>query len=129
MPRTTAARLATTLLLLAGLAMLGLAFTTDATNQADRATWHGTIHYLSFAGLGFTLFPSMLAFGWAFRQSSGWRGLSAYTWLTEALAIPTFALRGAAFCLFLVAVFVWTAKVASRLKKVMDQPSSHGFQP
>jgi len=128
LPRTTASRLATTLLLLAGLAMLGLAFTTDATNQADRATWHGTIHDVSFAGLGFTLFPSMLAFGWAFRQSSGWRGLSTYTLLTAALAVPTFALKGAAFYLFLVAGFVWTAKVASRLKKVMDQPSRRGFQ-
>jgi len=65
-------------LLLAGIAMLGLAFTTDATNQADRATWHGTIHDLSFAVLGFTLFPSMLAFGWAFRQSSVWRGLTEH---------------------------------------------------
>jgi len=38
--------------------------------------------------------PSMLTFGWAFRQSSGWRGLSTYTWLTAALAVPTFALKG-----------------------------------
>src|SRR6266576_3872851 len=78
LPKTTASRLASTLLLLAGLAMLGLAFTTDATTQANRATWHGIIHDLSFAGLEFTLFPSMLAFGWAFRRSSGWRGLSMY---------------------------------------------------
>jgi len=129
LPRTTPSRLATTLLLLAGLAMLGLAFTTDATNQATRATWHGTVHDLSFAGLGFTLFPSMLAFGWAFRRSSGWRGLSMYTWLTAALAVPTFALKGVAFYLFLMAVFVWTAKVAWRLKKMGAQPSNLSFRP
>src|SRR2546425_12769114 len=86
-------------------------------------------HDFSFAGIGLKLFPSMLVFGWAFRQSSGWRGLSTYTWLTAALAVPTFALKGAAFYLFLVAVFVWTAKVASRLKKVMDQPSNRSFHP
>src|SRR6266581_3415871 len=58
-------------------------------------------HDFSFAGIGLKLFPSMLAFGWAFRQSSAWRGLSTYTWLTAALAVPTFAVKGVAFYVFL----------------------------
>ena len=96
--------------------------------QLDRATAFGIIHDLSFAGVGLTLFPSMLAFGWAFRQSSGWRSLSTYTWLTAALAVPTFALKGAAFYVFLVAVLLWTAKVAWRLKKMADA-SKLSFPP
>src|SRR5438876_3098666 len=64
LPGTTASRAAATLLLLAGFAMLGLAFTTDASIRRTPATWHGIIHDLSFAGVGLTLFPSMLAFGW-----------------------------------------------------------------
>src|SRR5438045_1004096 len=49
-------------------------------------------------------------------RPSGWRGLSMYTWLTAALAVPTFALKEVGFYLFLMAVFVWTAKVALSLK-------------
>ena len=120
LPGTTVSRAATILLLLAGLAMLGLAFPTDASIRRTPATWHGIIHDLSFAGVGLTLFPAMLAFGWAFRQSSGWRSLSAHTWLTAVLAVPTFGLKGAAFYVFLVAVMVWTARVAWRLKKMTD---------
>jgi hypothetical protein len=71
----------------------------------------------------------MLAFGWAFRRSSDWRGLSTYTWLTAALAVPTFAVKGVAFYLFLVAVFVWTAKVAWRLKTKVDQSSNLSLHP
>lgn len=120
LPSTTASRAAAILLLLAGLAMTGLASTTDPTIRTTPATLHGRIHDLAFACLGSTLFPSMLAFGWAFRQSPGWRGLSTYTWLTAALAVPTYALKGVAFYVFLAAVLVWTAKVGWRLKRMAE---------
>src|SRR6266496_2424791 len=130
LPGTTASRAAATLLLLAGLAMLGLTFTTDASIRRTPATWHGIIHDLSFAGIGLTLFPSMLAFGWTFRQSSGWRSFSTYTWLTAGLAVPTFELKGVAFYVFLAAVLVWTKKVAWKLKKIADlSPSRPSFSP
>jgi len=130
LPGTTASRAAATLLLLAGLAMLGLAFTTDASIRRTPATWHGIIHDLSFAGIGLTLFPSMLAFGWTFRQSSGWRSFSTYTWLTAGLAVPTFELKGVAFYVFLAAVLVWTEKVAWKLKRIMNLPPSRpSFSP
>jgi hypothetical protein len=121
LPATTTSRAATSLLLLAGLAMIGLASTTDPTIRTTPATLHGRIHDLSFAAVGLTLFPSMLLFGWVFRQLPGWRSLSTYTWLTVALAVPTFALKGATFYAFLVAVLVWAATVALRSKK-MDLP-------
>ena len=130
LPSTTASRAAAILLLLAGLAMMGLASNTDPTIRTTPATLHGRIHDLSFASVGLTLFPSMLAFGWAFRQSPGWRGLSTYTWLTAALAVPTFALKGVAFYVFLAAVLVWTAKVGWRLKKMAElSPSNFSFRP
>jgi hypothetical protein len=116
LPPENSARVATALLVLAGITMTGLAFTTDPTIRTTPSTWHGRVHDACFAALGSTLFPSMLLLGWVFRKCPSWRGLSTYTWITVALAIPTFAFKGAAFYLFLAAVLVWTMIVASQLK-------------
>jgi hypothetical protein len=115
LPFSKTSRAASILLLLAGVAMMGLASTTDPTIRTTPATLHGRIHDGCFVALGTTLFPSMLLFGWAFRTIPAWRSLSTYTWLTAAAAIPTFALKGAAFYLFLAGVFAWTLIVARRL--------------
>ena len=100
---------------LAGLALAGLAFTTDPTIRSTPATWHGRLHDLSFVVLGLTLMPAMLLLGFAFRADAHWRGLSGYTWLTVALAGPAFALKGAAFYVFLLAVLVWSEVTAVHL--------------
>jgi len=102
---------------LAGLALAGLAFTTDPTTLADStpATWHGRLHDLSFVMLGLTLLPAMILFGFAFRADERWEGLSLYTWITVALALPAFWLKGAAFYVFMLAVLVWSEVVAIRL--------------
>jgi len=118
MPLTQTARIASVLLLLAGVAMMGLASTTDPTIRTTPATLHGRIHDGCFVALGTTLFPSMLLFGWAFRRIPGWRSLSTYTWLTAAVAVPTFALKGAAFYLFLAGILLWTLIVARRLNSI-----------
>mgnify|MGYP006781915935 CR=1 FL=1 len=102
---------------LAGLALAGLAFTTDPTLRSTPATWHGRLHDLSFVLLGLTFMPAMLLLGFAFRADPRWRGLSAYTWLTVALTGPTFALKGAAFYVFLLAVLVWSEVAAIRLHR------------
>jgi uncharacterized protein DUF998 len=114
LPQTPVSRIATILLRLSGVALMGLAFTTDPTIRTSPATWHGRIHDACFAALGSTLLPAMLLSGWAFRKSGSWRSLSTYTWLTAALAIPTFAFKGAAFYLFLAAVLTWTVIIACR---------------
>lgn len=119
LPASAASRLATLLMLLAGLAMCGLAFTTDPTLRSTPATWHGRIHDASFIALGLTLFPSMLAFGFSFLRSPAWRGLGAYTFLTAALAIPTFALKGIAFYIFLAAILAWMVVTARWLAQVV----------
>ncbi len=112
-----AARIGTTLMMSAGLALTALSFTTDPTIRTTPATWHGQLHDLSFVLLGLTLFPAMIVLGFAFRQNEQWKDLSTYTWFTLALAAPAFALKGAAFYVFLFAILVWNEVVALRLNK------------
>jgi hypothetical protein len=112
----TASKTGSTLLGCAGIALACLAFTTDPTIRDTPATWHGQLHDLSFVLLGLSLMPSMLILGQAFRNDPRWSNLSLYTWLTAALALPTFFLKGAAFYVFLFAVLIWVEVVAIRLQ-------------
>jgi hypothetical protein len=120
LPPAYISRLAALALSLAGLAMAGLAFTTDPTIRSTPATWHGRLHDLSFVLLGLTLMPAMVLFGVAFRSDPHWKSLSTYTWLTVALAIPTFWLKGAAFYVFILAVLAWCEIVAMRLNQKVN---------
>lgn len=103
------------LLAFAGLALAALAFTTDPTIRATPATWHGRLHDLSFVLLGLTLFPAMIVLGFAFRKNERWKNYALYTWLTLALAAPAFALKGAAFYVFLFAILLWNEIIAWKL--------------
>ena len=103
------------LLVLSGLALASLAFTTDPTIRSTPATWHGRLHDLSFVLLGLTLFPSMIVLGFAFQQNKSWKRFSLYTWLTVACAIPAFILKGAAFYVFLLAILFWIETLAWKL--------------
>jgi len=113
-----ASRLGATLLACAGIALAMLAFTTDPTIRETPSTWHGRLHDLSFVLLGLTLFPAMIILGFAFRIDDKWKSLSLYTWLTLCLAAPAFALKGAAFYVFLLAILVWNEVVALRLNQI-----------
>ena len=106
------------LLALSGLALAGLAFTTDPTIRTTPATWHGRLHDFSFVLLGFTLFPAMIILGFAFRNDERWHNLSLYTWLTLTFAIPAFVLKGASFYVFLFAILLWNEVTAWRLNKI-----------
>lgn len=103
------------LLVLSGLALASLAFTTDPTIRSTPATWHGRLHDLSFVLLGLTLFPSMIVLGFVFQQNGSWKKFSLYTWLTVACAIPAFILKGAAFYVFLLAILFWIETLAWKL--------------
>lgn len=111
-------KLATTLMMLAGFAMMGLIFTTDPTLGSTSRTWHGLLHDGFFVLLGLTLMPSMLVLGFVFRQKEQWKDLSIYTWCTVALALPTFWLKGVAFYVFLLAILVWDEVIALRLRLI-----------
>jgi hypothetical protein len=103
------------LMMLAGLAMLGLASPADPTLRSTPATLAGNLHDLSYVFLGLALFPAMLLMGRVFRRQPGWGDLALFTWLVAGLAIPSFALKGLAIYLFLAAVLVWCERVALRL--------------
>jgi len=115
LPRSRLAFISTFTMSLAGIALAGLAFTTDPTLRSTPATWHGRLHDLSFVLLGVTLMSAMILLGFAFRYDDHWRSLSSYTWLTALLAVPTFSLKGAAFYIFLLMVLVWCEVVAIHL--------------
>lgn len=108
-------KLATTLMMLSGAAMMGLVFTTDPTLSSTSRTWHGLLHDGFFVLLGLTLMPSMLLLGFVFRRKEQWQSLAIYTWCTVALAIPTFWLKGVAFYVFLLAILAWDEVIALRL--------------
>ena len=109
-------KFATTLLMLAGFAMMGLVFTTDPTIRSYPKTWHGILHDSFFAVLGIMLMSGMLLLGRVFRKHEHWKNLSIYTWGTLALIVPTFWLKGMAFYVFLAAILIWSEVVAFRLR-------------
>jgi Protein of unknown function (DUF998) len=115
LPPVRPASVGTLLLTLAGISIMGIAFTTDPTIRSTSATWHGRLHDMSFVLLGLTLPPAMILLGYAFRNDEHWNTLSYYTWITVALALPTFWLKGAAFYVFMLAVLVWCEVVAVKL--------------
>src|ERR1044071_4347522 len=111
-------RLATTLLMLAGFAMMGLVFTTDPTIRSYPKTWHGFLHDGFFAVLGVMLMLGMLLLGRVFQKNEQWKNLSTYTWATLALVVPTFWLKGPWFYLFLLAILIWSEVIALRLRSI-----------
>ena len=90
-------QIGTILLTWAGAAMMGLAFSTDRPITPLPISWHGWLHDLSFLTLGLLIIAAMLMLALSFRERKGWRALSLFTWLTFALAIPTFAIKGIVF--------------------------------
>ncbi|MGD8406365.1 MAG: DUF998 domain-containing protein [Anaerolineales bacterium] len=107
-------------LLLSGCALMGLAFTADPTLRSTPATWHGFLHDLSFVLLGVFMLMSMLGLGRGFQHDSRWRGFSPYTFITTVLAIPSFALKGIAFYMFLGAFLTWSVAIAIKLLRVSN---------
>ena len=113
-------KLATTLLIIAGFAMMGLISRTDPTLGSTSRTWHGLLHDSFFALLGFTLMPGMLLLGRAFQKNEDWKNLALYTWGTLAFVIPTFWLKGVAFYVFLFAILTWSLVIAVRLRSTRE---------
>ena len=121
LPRSRWTSLSSWLLALAGLAMIGLTSTTDPTLRTTPHTWHGFLHDAFFVVLGFTMMPAMVLLGFVFREDPYWENLSWYTWVTVALAVPTFWLKGAAFYVFLLAELIWWEVISLRLNRKVLQ--------
>ncbi len=108
-------QVSTILLTWAGVAVMGLAFTTDRAISPSPVTWHGGLHDLSFMALGLMLIPGMALCGMSFRKSEAWKKLAWFTWFTSVLAIPTFTFKGMVFYAFLLAMLSWNVVVAFHL--------------
>lgn len=113
-------KLATTLLISAGFAMMGLIFTTDPTINRTSYTWHGFLHDGFFALLGLNLMPGMLLLGRVLQKNEAWKDLAIYTWGTLLFVLPTFWLKGVAFYVFLLAILTWSVVIALRLKSTRE---------
>jgi hypothetical protein len=120
LPRIKLAAISLWLLVLAGVGMIGLISPTDKTIRTTPRTWHGILHDSSFAVIGLTLMPAMILLGFVFRRDERWKDLAIYTWITVALAIPTFWMKGFAFYIFLFAILLWCEVIAFRLKGTME---------
>ena len=120
LPRIKMAAISIWLLVLAGVGMIGLVSPTDKTIRTTPRTWHGILHDSSFAVIGLTLMPAMILLGFVFRRDARWKDLAIYTWVTVALAIPTFWMKGFAFYIFLFAILVWCEVIAFRLKATVQ---------
>ena len=114
LPPGRPAMIATGLLIAAGFGMIGLISPTDKTIHTTPATLHGRLHDASFVVIGLTLMPAMILLGFVYFKK-GQKSLALYTWITTALAIPTFWLKGFAFYIFLFAILTWCEVVALRL--------------
>jgi hypothetical protein len=112
------------LLVLAGVGMIGLISPTDKTIDRPLRTWHGILHDSSFVVIGITLMPAMILLGFVFRKDERWKDLAVYTWITVALAIPTFWLKFFAFYFFLLAILIWCEVMTFRLLKITPNDSA-----
>ena len=115
LPPLRSAGFALWLLILSGVGMIGLISPTDKTIRTTPKTWHGILHDTSFTVIGLTLMPAMILLGFVFRKDPRWKNLAVYTWVTVALAVPTFWMKGIAFYIFLAAILIWCEVVAIRL--------------
>lgn len=124
LPRHWLATVSTWLLIAAGYGMMGLISPTDKTLDKELhgmpATWHGRLHDASFVIIGVTLMPAMVLLGYIFFKDKDWKNLAIYTWITVALAVPTFWMKGFAFYVFLLAILVWCEVIALRLKNLTE---------
>ena len=120
LPSLLSARIATWLLIAAGYGLVGLTFSTDKTIRTTPKTWHGLIHDSSFTVIGFTLMPAMILLGLIFLKDPRWKNLAIYTWITVALVIPTFWMKGVAFYFFLAAILIWCEVIALRIKYIAE---------
>ncbi len=114
-----ALRIGTLSLLLAGCALMGLAFTTDPTLRTTPATWHGRLHDLSFVLLGVFMLAVHAGAGKGIPEECALAQIwLVYVHYRSACAIPSFALKGIAFYLFLGAILTWSIALAIQLLRL-----------
>jgi hypothetical protein len=91
------------------------AFGTYLAFRSTPATLHGIVHDADFLLLGTALVASLAIFGFVFRARKVWRALAAPTWVTAAVIVPSFIVKGITFYLFLLAFLTWCEATGLRL--------------
>jgi hypothetical protein len=117
-------RIGSALLASSGLCLAGLAFKTDPTFRTYPLTWHGFLHDFFFVLLGITLLLAMIFLGRAFWNDPRWHDLGMYTWVTAAITVPAFFLKGFAFYVFLLSFLAWNEIIALRYYFLHHQPET-----
>jgi hypothetical protein len=80
------------------------------------------MHDAAFVVLGVTLLVSLVAFGFIFRTEKKWRANMVVSWVTAALIVPSFIVKGIAFYFFLAACLLWCEAAAVRLLRRTGAP-------
>lgn len=107
------------LLTVTGLALTTSAFTTDRV--PGPATWHGTIHAISFFVVVLSSTFGLLFTGLALRRSPAWRGWGIMTAVLACWQALMFTVGGGllpgdvSFYLFVLTMFGWIAATGRRL--------------
>jgi hypothetical membrane protein len=128
--RAAAIRVGAALMLLAGLGMLLLMFTTDGTTDQP-TTWHGAIHALAFLLTLFAALLAAVALAVQLRNNAQWRGVARASIAVPVLIVATFFLGGAVqqaggligIISFLV-VLGWYELLGLRLLSLTSEPSA-----
>ena len=112
------------LLIVAGIALVFLAFKTDPHGSADTYTWHGYIHLLAFLMLGVSFLLSLLFLWRRMARDPLWRGYGPYSLVSAVVALLLFFVPGQiAVYLFFAVLLAWVEVVAIHLRSVAERGS------
>lgn len=107
------------LLIVAGVALIVLAFKADPHMSARAHTWHGLIHLAAFLLMGLSFLFSLLFLWRRMVRDPPWRGYGWYSLVSAGLAVLLFFVPGQlAVYLFFAVLLVWVEVVAIHLRSV-----------
>jgi hypothetical protein len=114
-------RLGPTCLVVAGVALVLLAFKTDPHMSARSHTWHGSIHIGAFLLLGLSFLAALLLFWRRLEKDPAWRGYGLYSLVSAGIAVVLFFVPGqAAVYLFFAVLLTWVEVLAIRLHSLTN---------
>jgi len=116
------------LLIVAGVALVVLAFKADPHMSARAHTWHGSIHIAAFLLLGLSFLFSLLFLWRRMGRDPLWRGYGWYSLVSAGLAVVLFFMPGQlAVYLFFAVLLVWVEVVAIHLRFIAEGVRAQRF--
>lgn len=109
------------LLIVAGIALLFLAFKTDPPTSTNTYTWHGAIHLLAFIVMGVSFLLSLLFLWRRMARDPRWRGYGPYSLASVGVGlILIFIPAQLAVYFFFAVLLAWVEVVAIHLRSVAE---------